>query len=212
MLSNWDQAGVVLTPGEVYTITVGAGSQVVCPVTPQSGRYVATSCYRGGKGGDSSFVGAGVNVNAEGGGGGGSYMHSWDDQDNDWYGQTGGWGGSGGGGAIDEDGAQGGQGTSGQGHDGGCCGGNGGGAGGSNGAGRVNSITGPTVTYAAGGNSAMYGGSGFLPAPSGGAGGSGGVVLRFATASYSGACSGCTVSTAGLDTVLTFTSSGSYQA
>ena len=53
----------------------------------------------------------------------------------------------------------------------------------------------------------------FIPPSSGGAGGSGVVILRMATASYSGTTSGSpSVTTSGSDTILTFTGSGTYTA
>jgi hypothetical protein len=57
------------------------------------------------------------------------------------------------------------------------------------------------------------GGGAFLVGGAGGAGSSGVVILRMATAAYSGVTTGSpTVSTSGGDTILVFTGSGSYTA
>jgi hypothetical protein len=60
-------------------------------------------------------------------------------------------------------------------------------------------------------NTGGGGGSGNSDTANGGAGGSGVVILRMATANYSGTTTGSpTVTTDGTDTVLVFTGSGSY--
>jgi hypothetical protein len=59
----------------------------------------------------------------------------------------------------------------------------------------------------------VAGGGGAIDSGSGGAGGSGVVILSVPTANYSGTTTGSpTVTTDGTDTILTFTSSGSYTA
>jgi len=163
----------VLTPGTVYTITVGAGG---------AGAAAATTI--GGSGSNSVLSGSGITtVTSIGGGGGAAY--------NDPNGIAAASGGSGGGGAPAENGTPGavGSGTSGQGFAGGASanrggagsypgGGGGGGSsavgaaqssfnGGAGGAGTASSITGSSITYAGGGGGAGWSGTG-------GAGGSGG--------------------------------------
>ena len=141
-----------------------------------------------------------------------------------------------------------GSGTSGQGYDGGqgtLAGGYGAGGGGAAGPGTTTlsgktvlggpglavSITGSSLTYAAGGRGGREvspsdpvpsgaantgtGGDGRQDGSnaSGGAGGSGIVILRMPTANYSGTTTGSpTVTTDGTDTILTYTSSGTYTA
>jgi len=205
-----------ITSGTVYTITVGAG-----------GASIGSSHDTiGNSGVDSSISGAGLTtITSLGGGGGGGNTASAVS------------GGSGGGGA-ESDGA-GGSGTSGQGYAGGTGseGGDRGGAGGGasavgsgtvGGAGLAVAITGSSVTYAGGGGTqgaggaggggaagtagtANTGGGGGAAGSTSGAGGSGVVILRLATASYSGTVTGSpTVTTTGSDTVIKFTSSGTY--
>jgi hypothetical protein len=88
-----------------------------------------------------------------------------------------------------------------------------GGAGGSGGGGRGagsagNSVAGSANTGGGGGGGALYVNSG-----NSSAGGSGVVILRMATANYSGTTTGSpTVTTSGSDTILTFNASGSYTA
>ena len=86
------------------------------------------------------------------------------------------------------------------------------------------SITGTSVEYARGGTGFNHPNVRQAPAnsgdggrgaynPSGSLGGSGIVILRMATASYSGTTSGSpSVTTSGSDTILTFTGSGTYTA
>jgi hypothetical protein len=242
LLTNFGGTAITLTPGAVYTVTVGAGGAAV------------SSNGRGGAGSNSVLSGTGITtLTAIGGGGGGSDAA---------FGGVGGDGGSGGG--SDYDSNTGGSGTVGQGNDGGDAnnptgefgaGGGGGagaaGTGGSTSAGGVggvglsNSITGSAVFYAGGGGGSTAtsnagaggnggGGAGGSAAPGGGtdgtdglggggggvdggspsgAGGDGVVILRVATADYSGTTTGSpTVDTDGTDTILTFTASGSYTA
>ena len=82
---------------------------------------------------------------------------------------------------------------------------------GGGGAGSYNSSPGNSGTANKGGGGAG-GNAGSATAPCvGGAGGSGVVILRMATANYSGTTTGSpTVTTSGSDTILTFTGSGSY--
>ena len=88
--------------------------------------------------------------------------------------------------------------------------GNSSGAGGSGGGGAsgASPVAGTTNTGSGGG-----GKSGGASPTGGAAGGSGVVILRMATANYSGTTTGSpTVTTDGLDTIITFTGSGSYTA
>ena len=229
------ETALSLTPGTVYTITVGAGG---------AGTGSSSSVI-GNAGNDSSISGSDItDIVSVGGGIGGFSSGNFD-------------GGSGGGGRN----GAGGSGTANQGHDGGTgvanAGGGGGGAGavGANGAsntpgnggnGVASTITGSSVTRGGGGGAGTYqgslssggsggGGNGGRQDPEtnstagaantgggGGAkasyanipgGGSGIVVLRMATADYTGTTSGSpSVSTSGSDTILVFNASGSYTA
>ena len=230
---------VLLGPGSIYAITVGAGGAG------------STTTANGTNGSNSTFQSA-ISI---GGGGGGSCAA---------LNNNGSSGGSGGGSAVYITATTGGSGTSGQGSAGGngsnLAGGGGGGASavganavtttaGAGGAGTSSSITGSAVTYAGGGGGGAYtggtlgaggaggggngglngttgvagtvnrggggGGGGASPAlvGAGGAGGSGVVILSIPTASYTGITSGSpTVTTSGANTILTFTTSGSYSA
>ena len=234
------ESSINLTPGTVYTITVGNG-----------GAGSATNSGLGSPGGDSSISGSGLTTITSTGGGVGGSGGGGDD--------TGTSGGSGGG-ADDGTGASG---TANQGFKGGDsdnaggAGGGGGGAGavgannssnnpGNGGAGVASTITGSSVTRGGGGGAATYngiqssggsggGGDGGTQTPvrqgtsgtantGGGAGGkyattphntggSGVVILRVPTANYSGTTSGSpTVSTDGSDTIMVFNGDGSYTA
>ena len=223
------------TVGTVYTITVGAGgaggggsntysgndssisgSNITTITSIGGGTGLASKAtgesYDGGSGGGGSGLPATggngtANQGYNGGNGGGAG-----------YGA----GGGGGAGAVGGNASSSGSGSS----------------GGNGGSGLASSITGSSVTRAGGGGGSSYdatqgsGGSGgggtaaFSSASSGtantgsggggaqsnsGNGGSGVVILRMATANYTGTTSGSpTVSTAGSDTVLVFNSSGSY--
>jgi len=236
-----------LSPGSVYTVTVGAGGSV-------------TTNGGGVNGSNSVLSGTGITtVTAVGGGGGGNYGNP--------TGSAGNSGGSGGGGGFCQITApsSGGSGTTSQGNSGGQGGtigeGGGGGAGaagsnasitggGNGGVGLQSSITGSAVYYAGGGGGgceasgtvATTGGSGGggagayrpgstvgqngtantggggggsynLAHPSAGNGGSGVVILSVPTAYYSGTTTGSpTVTTSGSNTIIKFTSSGSYTA
>jgi len=205
-----------ITSGTVYTITVGAGGASIGSSHDTAGN----------NGANSSISGAGMTtITSLGGGGGGGNSVGANS------------GGSGGGGS-ESDGA-GGSGTAGQGYAGGTgseSGDRGGGGGGASavggttvgGAGLAVSITGSSVTYAGGGGTqgaggaggggagsvagtANTGGGGGAAGSTSGAGGSGVVILRVPTSSYSGTVTGSpTVTTTGSDTVIKFTSSGTY--
>jgi len=229
-LTNFGGTAIGLTPGAVYTVTVGGGGAAAGSPGSKT---------QGNDGTDSTVSGTGVSLTAIGGGGGAAAI---DPAPN----RTGRDGGSGGGSTT----GAGGSGTVGQGNDGGDDRGGGGGAGAAGGTpnggnGLANSITGSSVTRAGGGGafvppggSSGSGGSGGgtngAPSPSArtsaspantgggsgggdnggsGTGGSGVVILRMATADYSGTTTGSpTVSTDGSDTILTFNASGSYTA
>ena len=165
-------ATVSLTPGEVYTITVGGGGT--------AGGTAATTTATAG--GDSVLSGFGITtVTSTGGGGGGNGGAAPTQGERD--GDAGGSGGGGGGGGAQ---SAAGTGTGGQGYDGGIgqtaanyrAGGGGGSsavgatgtASGDGGAGTSSSITGSAVTYAGGGGGGLQAGSG---AGTGGAGGGG---------------------------------------
>ena len=164
LLTNFGGTALSLTPGVVYTVTVGAGGAAV------------SGGARGNNGANSVLSGTGITtLTAIGGGGGGSDAAS---------GGVGADGGSGGG--SDYNSNTGGSGTAGQGNDGGDANnpsgqygaGGGGGAGGAGtggstsaggvgGVGLSNSITGSAVFYAGGGG-------GSTASAGGGAGGNGG--------------------------------------
>ena len=211
-----------LQPGQVYTITIGAG-----------GSAGAGNGLNGSNGSNSSIVGAGVNIVSIGGGFG---MGG-----NATTGNSAGDGGSGGGASDGNQytSATGGNGTAGQGFDGGSSptnansAGSGGGAGGAGvnasstnmagGAGLASSITDSAVTRASGGIGSRSTNAGTTSANTGNGGdgsidnntspaggGSGVVILRIPTANYSGTTSGSpSVSTSGSDKILVFNSSGS---
>ena len=218
------ESTISFTPGAVYTVTVGA-----------QGAAGASNGLDGSNGTNSSIVGTGVNIVSTGGGygmGGNSNA-----------GNSAGDGGSGGGAAdgVNYTTASGGAGTANQGFDGGDvtisdanseAGGGGAAAEGTpysgagipkaGGAGLASSITGSSVTRAAGGDGSDAspasktansgdGGDGStnnLVTPTAGA--TGVVIIRIPTANYSGVTSGSpTVTTEGSDKVLVFNASGS---
>ena len=230
------ESALGLTPGETYTITVGAGG---------ASNGGATDVI-GNAGNDSSISGTGITtITSIGGGVGGFTSGNFD-------------GGSGGGGRS----GPGGSGTANQGFNGGSgandAGGGGGGAGavgvngvanttpGNGGAGVASTITGSSVTRGGGGGGGTFngttssggsggGGNGGKQSPAtdataggentgggGGAknsspnlptGGSGVIILRLPTADYSSTTTGSpTVTTDGTDTILVFNASGSYTA
>ena len=230
------ETSLSLTPGTVYTITVGAGG--AAPPSESSPNRT------GGQGSDSSISGSDITTITSLGGGRAVASDNGD---------------SGGSGAGGSQSGSGGNGTANQGFNGGpgnptgpeFLGGGGGageagntdGPGGSGGDGLSSSITGSAVTRGGGGsgwyppsaipggdgggggattptgnggtgtaNTGGGGGGGAGTAPRfGGAGGSGVVILRMPTASYSSTTTGSpTVDTDGTDTILTFNASGSY--
>jgi len=164
-----------VTPGQVYTVTIGAGG---------TGGTGSTSGAAATNGGNSSLIGSGISATAIGGGAGGRTGNA-----GDLSGYSGGSGGGGGGYASGT--TNGGSGTSGQGNAGGSNGGQiaapypaGGGGGASAVGGNANTITisgnggaGTTLsstlgsaTYAGGGGGGSYGGG---TAGTGGSGGGG---------------------------------------
>ena len=240
LLTNFGGTAINITPGSVYTVTVGAG-----------GAAQTTQDRDGNDGLDSVLSGTGITTITSIGGGAGTYGN-----------KAGNDGGSGGGGSGNQPASAGGSGTAPQGNDGGNgIGGTPGGGGGGGGLGGVggnatnspgkggnggtngtNSITGSSVDYAGGGGGGSNGGAsspgggatagdgedggtgGSASANTGsggggshsgntGAGGSGVVILRVATSNYSGTTSGSpTVTTDGTDKVIKFTGSGTYTA
>ena len=229
------ETALSLTPGSVYTVTVGAGGNT-------------------GKGSDSSVSGSGITtVTSVGGGKGGASDGT--ENGGSGGGDAGGTGDGSGGTGTANQGFAGGNGQQGGGYQ---SGGGGGGASqvggnttgaggnpGNGGNGVASTITGSSVTRAGGGGggqqnfspgassssggtggggggtktgsgnagTANTGGGGGGAEHGGAAGGSGVVILRVATANYSGTTSGSPgVATSGSDTVLTFTGSGSYTA
>jgi len=241
-LTNFGGTGLGLTPGVAYTVTVGTGGAAVSGNgrgnngvdSVLSGTGITTLTAIGGGGGGSDTEAGGVG--ADGGSGGGSDYDSNSGgsgtapQGNDGgsasnpTGQYGA-GGGGGAGAVGTGGSTSAGGVGGVGLSnsitgaavfyagggggstasaGGGAGGNGGGgAGGDGGAGSATDGT----DGLGGGGGGIDGGT-----PSG-AGGDGVVILRVATADYSGTTTGSpTVTTDGSDTVIKFLSTGSYTA
>lgn len=210
--------GFSLNPGTSYTITVGAGggsaaagnNSVFSTITSNGGGAGGT--YGGGSSGGGTF-----GVNAGGGGGSG---YPWPGGGG---GGAGGAGGSGSGATIAGDGGAGRAssitgtavtragggggslafGSGGSGEDAGAGGSGGGGKGAGEGSGAVAGTA----------NTGSGGGAGSYYASNGAAGGSGIVILRMATANYSGTTTGSpTVTTSGSDTILTYNASGTYTA
>jgi len=197
------ETSLALTPGATYTVVIGGGGAGT-PGTP-------STANNGTSGSDSSLSGSGITTitSIGGGGGGGGDSTSADGLD--------GGSGGGGGGTV---GSAGGSGTANQGFDGqtqpGNASGTGGGAGASGasgGTGLASSITGSSVTRGQGGNAPATANTGNGGNKDGGNGQSGVVILRLATADYTGTTTGSpTVTTDGTDTVIQFNSSGSYTA
>lgn len=221
------EPNVTFIPNSVYSITVGLGGAGATGGEGSAGMSQS--------GGDSSIIGNGVNIVSLGGGYGGNYSGG--------DGGTGGSGGGGsaysstnpGGAGTPGQGYKGGdvntQSTAYAG-----AGGGGAAGAGSNGAQTSNvaggpglavSITGSSVAYSAGGqgrqDSATTGVAGAANSGNGGCGagypnqgkngGSGVVVLRMQTFSYTGITTGSpTVSTIGSETILKYTGSGTYTA
>jgi hypothetical protein len=237
-LTNYGTGTITLTSGEVYTATVGAGGAGVSGIAKVQGNDGSDSSLSGagistvtalGGGGAAPENGTGSNGGSGGGGGsgspsgtppGGSGTVGQGNDGGDGNGPpsyTGGGGGGAGEAGNTDSATDGGDGLS-------------------------NSITGSAIFYAGGGggggnnngtggdgggtdgNNTSPSGSASSPANTGGGtggvndypsgnGGSGVVILRLATSQYSGTTTGSpTVTTDGSDTVIKFTSSGSYTA
>ena len=228
------ESSIALTAGQTYTVTVGAGGAQVSSGASNdgsnssiSGTGITTITSIGGGGGGSRETLNG----RDGGSGGGSPYNT---------GLTGGSGTAnqgfdGGGNALNNSPAAGGGGAGQVGADNGtgtggngvassitgssvtrAGGGGGGGVGGNQGAGGSggggaggNSADGTNGTANTGGGA----GGGGNNSTNGAAGGSGIVILRMATANYSGSTTGSpTVTNSGTDTIITFTGDGSYTA
>jgi hypothetical protein len=236
-LTNYGTSTITLSTGNTYTITVGAGG--AGGSTPGadgnkgsdsvlSGTGISTVTSFGGGGGASGGFAVPSNGDGGSGGGAGHLQPAGATGGNGTVGQ----GNDGGDGAANlapQYGSGGGGGA-------GAVGANGTGSGGGNGGdGLSNSITGSATYYAGGGGGQSSsasgtgglggGGNGGSPGTAGTAntgggggggqasGGSGVVILRVPTADYSGTTSGSpTVTTDGTDTIIKFTSSGSYTA
>ena len=210
-------------PGTVYTATVGGGGGQGSSSTLTGSGITTVTALGGGQGGANQ-----QGANGGSGGGGGSYYNGAGGSATQPGSASGGYGSNGGSGNCCENNFGGG-GGGGAGGGGGNGTGSGGGAGGT---GRQSSITG-TATYYAGGGSGTgdYGGAGGGAGGGGNAnqsgtantggggggyysgGGSGIVILSVPTASYSGTTTGSpTVTTSGANTIMQFTSSGTYTA
>jgi hypothetical protein len=238
LLTNYGGTAITLSQGSTYTVTVGGGGSAISSngngndgsnsVLSGTGISTVTSIFGGGAGH------GGVLDGNDGGSGGGSGYNGTGGSGTVGQGNDGGssassspeYGGSGGGGA----GAVGGTGTNNSGGNGGngvansitgssitYAGGGGGsvdsnaslsGDGGSGGGGA-----GTKDGTGGSGTDGLGGGGGGVRSGTSGAGGSGVVILRIATAEYSGTTTGSpTVTTDGTDTVIKFTGSGSYTA
>jgi hypothetical protein len=229
LLTNYGGTAISFTGGVSYTVTVGAGgaggttgtgTQGSNSVLSGSDITTITSIGGGGGGGQTPTTGG------SGGGGG--------DTESGAAGTVG-QGNAGGNGTPGSTAAGGGGGGA------GAVGGNSSSStGGAGGNGLANSITGASVTYAGGGGgicengtggsggsggggagdasnggdgTANLGGGGGAGRTTAGDGGSGVVILRVATAKYSGTTTGSpTVTTDGSDTIIKFNASGSYTA
>jgi hypothetical protein len=197
------ETSLALTPGVTYTVVIGGGGAGT-PGTPGTAN-------NGTSGSDSSLSGSGITTitSIGGGGAGGAGADGLD-----------GGSGGGGGGSSGTGGSAGGSGTANQGFDGqttpGDVQGTGGGAGASGasgGTGLASSITGSSVTRGQGGSAPATANTGNGGIKDGGNGQSGVLILRLATADYSGTTTGSpTVTTDGTDTIIQFNSSGSYTA
>jgi hypothetical protein len=206
---------VTFNANTVYTATVGAGGSSSGGLGTNSelsgtGMTTVTS-IRGGGGG------AGSNGGSGGSGGGAPAANFSPGSGTSGQGNNGGTGSGTWGGSATNSGGGGGAGAA------------GGSSGGAGGAGISNSITGSSVTYATGGNGAAGqsaqvgatgaantgngggGGGGYGGANLGGTGGSGVVILSVPTSSYSGITTGSpSITTSGSNTIIRFTSSGTY--
>jgi hypothetical protein len=210
-----------VTPGTTYTMVVGAGGTGAGGAGTNSSITGVAIASGGGAGGQAgSYAGGGGGYSGGSGGGGGS---------------AGGSAPGGGGAGVSGQGNSGGNGNTfsgGGGGGGGNVGADGAGdVGGTGGIGHYNTITGTGVYYAGGG------GGGGTSGSTGGAGGGGGinsngsvntgggagagttsggsgvVIISVPTASYSGVSTGGpTITVSGANTILKFTSSGTYTA
>ena len=238
-LTNFGGTAIALTPGSTYTVTVGGGGAGSTPSgagtdgsnSVLSGTGITTITAIGGGGGAANN--AAGRDGGSGGGGSGNQPGSVGGSATSGQGNDGGNGIGGGG-------TPGGGGGGGKGAAGGNASNPGGGGNGGNG--LASTITGSSVTLAGGGgggtNSGSAGsagsggagvgndssaggnatsntgsGGGGSHSGNGGNGGSGVVILRMATSDYSGTTSGSpTVTTYSGDTIIKFTSNGSYTA
>jgi hypothetical protein len=215
-----------LTQSTVYTITVGGGGTAAGATVSGSGTNssitgLTAAVGGGGAGNGANSISGASNNGASGGsgGGGGGYDGA--------VTRTGGSGTSGQGNAGGSGNPNGTYYGAGGGGGSGGAGGNGtSSAGGTSGSGTASSITGSSVTYAAGGTgSGASGGTGSAGTTNtgnggnggsngsfyGGNGGSGVVILSVPTANYSGVTTGSpTITTSGSNTIIKFTTSGSY--
>jgi hypothetical protein len=216
-----------LSLGTTYTIVVGAGAAWVNsnPMINGNSSSGLSLTSNGGGGGGAGTTGNGQSGGSGGGTAGGSAGSGTSGQGNNGgTGVTTAGGGGGGAGAVGSSGSgtTGGAGGTGSSSSitgsavtyaggGGGAGSNVGGAGGSGGGG-----TGNTSPSANGGNATANtggGGGGSYAGTAAGNGGSGVVILSVPTASYSGTVTGSpTVTTSGSNTIIKFTSSGSYTA
>lgn len=224
-----------VSPGAVYTATVGGGGSGGAPGSTGSnstliGTGVSVTSNGGGYGGraQQGTVTGGNGGSGGGGGVGGGGGAGTSGQGNNGSGASGPSGGGGGGASSAASALAGGNGSSssitgsavtraggggGGGYDGNF------GTGGSGGGGRGGQSTGTTSGTSGTANTGGGGGGGTQiqnsePNQFGGAGsgGSGIVILSIPTSSYSGTQSGASVTTSGNNTILTFTSSGTYTA
>jgi hypothetical protein len=215
-------SSISVNPGTTYTMVIGAGGTGVGGNGTNSsitGVAIATGGGAGGQAG--TYVGGGGGSSGGSGGGGGSGAGDPTLPGGGGAGVSG-QGNSGGNGSTFDGGGGGG---------GGGIGGNGGGGGGAGGIGHLNTITGSAVYYAGGGGGG--GSSGGAGGAGGGGsrgnngtintgggsgagnnnGGSGVIILSVPTVNYSGTVTGGpTITVSGANTILKFTSSGTYTA
>lgn len=226
-----------LTPSSVYTITVGAGgsggtsSSVSGNNSVLSGSGITTVTSTGGGGGGGRYPGDSNGKSGGSGGGAGSDSRASGGAGTSGQGNNGGTaatnagGGGGGANAVGSNAGSGAGGAGGSGtassitgssvtYAGGGGGGSypsNGGAGGSGGGGK--GTDGTAQNQVAGTANTGGGGGGNIDASAGAQGGSGVVILSVPTAQYSGTSTGSpTVTTSGSNTILKYTSSGTYTA
>jgi len=229
LLTNYGGTAISFTGGVTYTVTVGAGG-------------AGGSTNTGTQGANSVLSGSDITtITAIGGGGGGGQTPTTGGSGGGGSDAESGAAGTVGQGNAGGNGTPGGTAAGGGGGGAGAVGGNSSSStGGAGGNGLANSITGSSVTYAGGGGgicengtggsggsggggagdasnggdgTANLGGGGGAGRTTSGDGGSGVVILRVATAKYSGTTTGSpTVTTDGSDTIIKFNASGSYTA